>query len=188
MALQKIPVRDYFGATIEGAAIRDCRFGESATFENCVFSHCLFERVVFVKSSMNAVGFLACRFIDCATEENANDNTVGSAWALGCVSMPEQPDILSSLNDKKTEVDSVIEESIDYEKLVLEQFWQKGKAMASIRRKVNTLFHGFRPEERAIVAEAIQNLKRLEYIEIRGDMAELLLDRIDEIKVKLGRE
>ena len=77
--------------------------------------------------------------------------------------------------------------SDDFIKLVLEQYWPKGKERAELKRWPKTLYRGFDKKEYDAIDVAIEELEKKKLITWTGLCYQLNLSKIAEIKKILGR-
>lgn len=150
--------------------------------ENITFIDCQFTDVKFKKSYLNNIGFINCKFYNCAIEANGKESNVIELY--NCQS--DSPNFLSSFQSisRGTEDRTII----DYHRMVLERFWQQGRSHLKKKKPIRTLYTGIGKEHHRDIADAIEDYKKDGLLSIESDWAAINLDRITEIKEILGRQ
>ncbi|MEA4968804.1 MAG: hypothetical protein VB048_11895, partial [Bacteroidaceae bacterium] len=154
--------------------------------EECTFSECDFYKIDFSQqlSNSHTLYFINCSFFDCnITESDIHEKNLNFT---NCHFSPENENIVTQYQRPEV-VD--IEEGINYEKKVLERFWQSGKDKFIPFKRPTTLRLGIPPEEVSFIDEAIDELIKKDYIIKRRGQHSLQLNikYLSEIKNILGR-
>ncbi len=147
------------------------------TFINCTFIDCTFRRCTIKPSA-----FAGCQFFNCTFY---NDEIIGGQSECGLVFFSCSGH--EALEERaKIQVEE-IDDGINYERVVLEQFWRPGAEWADIHRGYRTLFRGVSQGERQNISDAIESLIRKNIL-IKGSKSIALnTDMLEEIKKILER-
>ncbi len=151
--------------------------------KNITFIDCQFTDVKFNKRMLNNIGFINCKFYKCDIEtDDIGSNTIE---LFNC--QTDSSGFLSDLQSISNETQDTVTD-IDFHCLVLERFWQQGRAHLKKKKPIRTLYTGIGKEHHRNIANAIEDYKKDGLITIESDWAAINLDRIAEIKEILGRE
>lgn len=153
-------------------------------FYNCCFQSCTFNNVSIASNLFEGCYFINCTFYNVEVEAQKVEE---KSLFVSCVGHEELQKAIES-NIQKT-IPGVIQQKdiAHYEKLVLEQFWMPGSAMADIKRSEHTLFKGIPASEREGVLKAIQSLKTKKILNKLNFCYELNMKSIEQVKKILGR-
>lgn len=162
--------KNYNGLNIDSEVFNNFSFTEF-NIENSFFADCRFINcdLSLIKNSQ----FCNCYFYsDNQTSIDKNNNNI----FIMCEGITE------------VEIESTIENNTrNYKKEVLEQFWQKGREHAELRRWPKTLYRGFEIKDYSHIDKAIDELKQEDILLWTGLCYLLNLEKISEIKIILGR-
>lgn len=163
--------RDYDGLMVEAEEFRNFNFSDY-TVSNSVFTNCSF----FDCQNLHGISksqFYNCKFYpkDCSVFEEENEN-----YFVGCEGNTFKEKDISECNDSQ-----------NYIKKVLEQYWPKGKEYAGLRRWPKTLYRGFDQKEFEFIDVAISKLTRDGILIWTGICYQLNLEKISDIREILGR-
>ena len=154
-------------------------FNEDNQFKECIFINCTFNKCIFYDASFVDSQFYNCIFYspDCSSIIGNNSSLI----FLGCTGHEEF--------SKKVSTNTVVhEDGINYEKIVLEQFWKKGSAKPEPRRAFTTMHKGISYNEIPLIDEAIKSLTQRGILNKLSVCYELNFSNLGEIKRILGRE
>ena len=175
-----LPYNDkYFSNLFFGC---DFKFSKTDSFKNCVFSNCIFQNCYISHNSFIECQFYNCMFYDVVCEEinhNKNNNTL---IFLGCVGFESIVKMYDNHDDDNEENDI-----INYEKVLLEQFWKVGYSTPEPRRSFTAIYKGITNKNTSKIDEAIEELTKKGLIVKRNYCYELNFSKIKEIKEILGR-
>ncbi len=179
--LEGRPSKEFTNVTFGGLEADSVEFAGGCFFENCTFTDSSFRDTCFDRSVFKDVTFLNCTFSNCKLVNW--QKAEGSVWILS------GNDFGNGFIANMTKVISAtrIDDSFDYEKSILEQFWLPGRDNYIQRRKIRTLYKGFPVHKKPLLAEAIDSLVKKGWIAIERDVALLRSEEIGSIKKKLGR-
>lgn len=159
------------------------RFSDKLNFCNCIFSNCIFNNCYISNKS-----FLECQFYNCSFYE-INYSIVepivapSSLMFLGCTGHEEIAKAFSNSNDNyKAESD------INFEKILLEQFWKVGSLAPEQHRAFTAVYKGVGNKNIPHIDEAIKTLLKRGIIRKRNFCYELDFTKMKEIKEILDRD
>lgn len=158
---------------------RDTQILEENTFENCTFIDCTFKRCIISPKAFTGCQFYNCIFYNVEIVDEPDD------CGLMFFSCSGHEEFEKRANTHFEDCD----ESINYERIVLEQFWRPGAEWADTHRAYQTLFRGVSQGERQNVSDAIESLIRRNILsKVKGQRAITLnKEKIDDIKTILDR-
>lgn len=186
------PARDYQDSTFEGMTFKGIRFGGDFVMDGSVFSGCTFRDCIFELDRLSRVGFLACKFFNCRVVGLTSGSASGECWVVNSTADGGSEYGLTFLASlKEINTGTLLASGSaqrDYQLEVLQQFWPRGRPNATVNKLVRTLFLGFSANEQGQVADAIEGLRRDRLIDVSGRYAELNVDEMPAIRVRLGRE
>lgn len=158
---------------------RGTEINKENTFENCSFFDCTFRRCVIKPSS-----FIGCQFYNCTfyNVEVIEEQRMCGLMFFSCSGHEEFEKEANKLFEEK-------DSTVNYERIVLEQYWRPGAERADIHRGYQTLFRGVSKENRQFVSDAVESLiHRNILIKNKGQKTIILnKEMLDEIKMILGR-
>lgn len=145
-------------------------------FINCIFQNCVFERCLLSTSMFIGCSFRNCRFYDVLVDKDTTDNReltfYGDCMGHDDFCLAAQGDVEEQPQEK------------DYEVEVLNRF-RKGRAIGQMR--VNELLiKSANPEEREKLIQAVESLRKKEYISRNGHYWILNRNYMTEIRGMLG--
>lgn len=154
------------------------RFNEGFIIENCAFVNCVFDKCIIDKSAFFQCQFYNCSFyqIEVWGENEKNNDLI----FLGCTG---HEDLLKELTYPETEIHDV---EIDYEKIVLEQFWKVGSNLEP-RRAFRTIYKGIENNKLPAVDKALKRLIHRKVLLKKTFCYEVNFEMLDEIAKILGR-
>ena len=172
-------LRSYDCVKIENLIFdKDFSFVSGYVFSHCSFCNCTFNNSTFDINSFYQCQFYNCHFIDISICGIASENKQLSF--IKC-------DGFELFSQKGVELIGNIDESIDYIRVVLEQFWKPGKKYFDPRCGINTVYRGIKPADLNEVDKALDILiadgiiKKLKYC------YEINYSRIKDVKKMIGR-
>lgn len=187
MALRRSQERTLKDLTFSDLEVEGIHLGEKHAIANCCFVSCTFKGVTFNSERMERVTFINCRFDNCATSNKPRfEQFHGFDCSFNPASFAEK---LFPREDSEAQPRSQNKGLLadKYEKIVLENFWPRGRAQFGRTRSIRTLYLGRGHEEHDFIAQAIRRLRQRNIIFTDGDRADLNLDKIDEVIALLGR-
>lgn len=150
---------------------------QQGTFIDCIFTDCTFR-----KCKIRPSAFLGCQFLNCTFY---NVDIIDEASECGLMFFSCRGHEVFE-EKAKTQLE-IVDNSINYEKVVLEQFWRPGAEWADSHRGYQTLFRGVSNEERQFISDAVEALLRRRIL-IKGKKAiSLNRDMLEEIMTILER-
>lgn len=167
----------YFDMYIDDLRFKNFDFSNNNKFNNCTFNSCIFEKCKVDICNINNCSFINCKFYDININKN-NDEDINIVFynSFGAETFYQY------INKNSAPADVV-----NYEKIVLEQYWKPGYDTAELRRTYRTLFKGTERSEQQKIADAINTLKQKRYIIEKSHCLEFNFEFISEIKNILGR-
>ncbi len=151
-------------------------------FTNCTFYDCVFDNCI-----INTDAFYMCHFYNCTFFNNrisAGTTMNCQLVFLGCTGSAEFAS--ASCRNEKKEYEH-IDEVIDYERIILEQFWKPGYEKAEPYRKFQVLIKGIASNNAQKVENAVESLVKKDILIKRMRVYELNFNKIDEIKYIIKR-
>ncbi|KNY30584.1 pentapeptide repeat-containing protein [Pseudobacteroides cellulosolvens] len=159
-------------ASFYSVTFKNFIFPDGFSFTGCTFSQCIFNKIEIRKSSFYSCIFIDCRFYDCTIlNDTQEDRKLIFSNCFG--------DDISPL---KTKDFVTSDDDYYYEKIVLQQFWQKGRANAQPNRAYRTLFAGVPTKQYYSVENAIESLRRKGILEKQGELVYLNYEYIGEVR------
>lgn len=155
----------YFGKKI--SIINSCTF-KNSIFTDCVFNNC----------TINTDAFKTCQFYNCSfynVKIVAGETLDCELIFLSCSGHQQFAE--AAYREQKK-----IEHIVDYERIVLEQYWKPGYDTAEPRRAYQTLLRGVAQSDKLEVAEAIDSLLKKGILIKKARVIELNFEKIEEIK------
>lgn len=172
--------RDYKNVQLGSMFFDSFDFSKQFSINAGIFSDCVFKKCYFA-GNISESQFFNCRFFDCEYKYNNEFmNESSRNYFHSCEGLPQ-------IEDSTSEEASFDEKTNSFEKRLLEQYWPSGKPKAEIRKLPKTLFKGFNSNEFKEVEKAIKNLKKNNFIKWSNKSYELNMEKITEIREKLGR-
>ena len=153
----------------------------------CYFYNCVFESCTFENSVLENVMFEGCHFINCVFYgvEIVNAGTIEEeSIFISCTGYEKLSDELHRSIGTGEKTDS---NELNYEKIVLEQFWMKGSNAADPRKTYRTLCKGVKQKVKAKVLAAVDTLIHRKILVRLTYCLELNFGKMTEIKAILGR-
>lgn len=161
--------------------IGDFHIETQMQFQNCVFSGCLFRNC-----TLHTSAFQTCQFYNCSFYEVTIVNSGAEDRELIFVSCVGHEEFSRASYPSSTpDTDN---EEIDYERLVLEQFWKPGYENAEPRRADETLLRGIRPKDRPFISQAVDSLVRKDILSRRLHSFYLNFEKMGEIRTIVKRD
>lgn len=152
----------------------------------CYFYNCVFESCTFENSVLENVMFEGCHFINCVFYgvEIVNAGTIEEeSIFISCTGYEKLSDELHRSIGTGEKTDS---NELNYEKIVLEQFWMKGSNAADPRKTYRTLCKGVKQKDKAKVLAAVDTLIHRKILVRLTYCLELNFGKMTEIKAILG--
>lgn len=161
---------EYFDGIFFGNKLSFCT---DVSFKNCIFSDCIFS-----DCDINTEAFSMCQFYNCSFY----NNRISTGETLNCelifLSCTGHEEFASAACRK----DVTIVTSVNYERVVLEQFWKPGYEIAEPRRAFQTLVRGVAPDNRQPIVDAIEELVRKEILVKKLHVYEFNFEKMDLIR------
>lgn len=107
--------------SVDGLELTSICIG-SKKIKSFQFSDSTFKQCTFIKSGLDEVAFINCRFFDC---ETIDDGAIGSIYVLGGTSSPEISSELSNLPSESSAPPAPDHERL-VEKSIIKRFWPAG--------------------------------------------------------------
>jgi len=142
-------------------------------FQNCIFSGCVFRHCTISVEAFQRCQFYNCSFYDLTIQPGHGLNQELSFYSC------QGHDEFKVAACQKVEESPV---SIDYERIVLEQFWKPGYENAEPRRADETMLRGISPKDRAAASSAIESLVKKGILTTHLHSFYLNFDKMDEIR------
>ncbi len=148
------------------------------TFDNCTFMDCTFRRCVIKPSAFRGCQFLNCTFYNNTIIDEKSKCDLMFFSCKGHETFEEMANVETEEKDS----------SINYEKVVLEQFWRPGAEWADNHRGYQTLFRGVSQGERQYMSDAIEELIRKRILIKGNHTIALNREMLDDILIILERK
>lgn len=165
----------YFDGLLFG---RGLDISNAGTFKDCMFSDCIFERCI-----INTDAFQNCQFYSCSFY----DNKIASGNILDCeltfLSCTGH-EVFSTLAFRTETVQNV---SVNYERVILEQFWKPGYDTAEPNRTYHALLRGVSSSDRQALVDAIESLVKKDILIKKLRVYELNFEKMDVIRGIINR-
>ena len=149
-----------------------------ACFTNCIFSDCIFDHCILNTNAFHTCQFYNCTFYDCSIE-------------LGDILNCELMFLHCTGHEKFAQCayrcEPAAESTIDYERVVLEQFWKPGYEKAEPRRSYLALLKGVSSSDKQALVNAIDSLVRKNLLKRWQRVYVLNFEKIEVIKKIIGR-
>ena len=168
---------EYFDGMLFG---KNISISDDNIFTNCIFSDCVFDTC-----KINVKAFKTCQFYNCSFYNNSFEGTSDTDCELTFLSCTGHEKFASLAYYDKI-IDQQ-DDSIDYERVILEQFWKPGYDRAEPNRSFNALFKGVPNNDRYRLVNAIELLVKKGILIKRIRVYELNIEKIDTIKKIIGR-
>ena len=166
---------EYFDGIYFGEKVSITNFG---TFRNSIFTDC-----VFNKCEINTDAFKTCQFYNCSfynVSIVAGETHDCQLIFLSCSGHQQFAEAAYRENKK-------VENIVDYERTVLEQYWKPGYDMAEPRRAYRTLLRGVAQTDKMAIWEAIESLIKKNILIKKVRVIELNFEKMEEIKKIIHR-
>lgn len=154
------------------------------------FSSCIFSNCVFRDCKISDRSFYDCQFYNCSFYDNEYENCDPESPAentlmfLECTGYQELIDTCYPHGEIKEEAST----ELNYEKVLLEQFWKIGKPKPEPRRAFTAVYKGVSKNNIPKMDEAIRSLLRKNILVKKNYCYELVFAKLKEIKEILGRD
>lgn len=176
--------RDLTGGTVFDVGFIGAAIGIRWSLRDVLFHQCNFERVRFDFSRIDGTGFVACKFTDC---EWIGAPRANEAWfSHDCVEYGGNL-LESSRKSAVACCDSASTPSVNFRRVVLEQFWPPGRPHARPILQVRTLYQGVAAGDVTSLDEAIKGLRQEGILIGKDRLIEMDFGRMGEIRQILGR-
>lgn len=166
---------EYFDSVLFG---KNLNILNASTFKECIFSDC-----IFVQCKMNTDAFLTCQFYNCSFYDNA----ISSGQVVDCeliflACAGHETFASLAYRDKPAS-----NNDINYERIVLEQFWKPGYDIAEPRRAYHSLLKGISANNRQSLVDAIESLVKKNILIKKIRVYELNFEKMDVIRAIVKR-
>lgn len=166
---------EYFDGVFFG---KNLKISGVSTFTECIFSDCVFDQC-----QINTDAFKTCQFYNCSFY----NNDIASGDILDCelvfLACTGHEAFASLAYRNKI----VHHEGVNYERIVLEQFWKPGYDTAEPRRAYHSLLKGVPTSNRQSLVEAIESLVKKEILIKKMRVYELNFEKMDVIRTIVER-
>lgn len=161
--------------------IGDLNISKPMQFQNCIFSVCIFRNC-----TIHTCAFQTCQFYNCSFFNVTIVNSGPTDHELIFVSCSGHEEFArAAYLPPASQADTT---GVDYERLVLEQFWKPGYENAEPRRADETLLRGIRPKDRPFISQAVDSLLRKGILSRRLHSFYLNFEKIGEICAIVKRD
>lgn len=168
----------------EGEYFDGIYFGEKIIIENPdTFKNSIFTDCVFNKCEINTDAFKTCQFYNCSFYDVKIVPGVTSNCELIFLSCSGHQQFAEAAYREN----KIVENIVDYERTVLEQYWKPGYDMAEPHRAYQTLLRGVAQSEKMQVSEAIESLIKKQILIKKARVIELNFEKMEEIKKIIHR-
>lgn len=157
---------------------RAFEFKSKFTFSRCTFIYCSFDKCKLFTSAFSDCHFIECSFYD--TEVNADTSANRNLVFIEC----RNEDAFVSASCYQIQIP---DNEKNYDQILLEQFWKKGRASAELKRSYRTLLKGIPMNEMDYIDQSLARLKAANIIIKDGHYLILNIDKMDKIREILGR-
>lgn len=177
--LQRRTTDNYINAVFSDICFQEpFDFSATYTFKYCQFQQCVFKNVIIRSDLFEDCTFIECKFSNCSFIDAEKHSISNSFYnCIGC-------DELQSFYNMVYEIE---DSTINYRRLILEQYWPIGRPSTQTRCTYRTLICGFSANQYKQVDQAIEELKHDGFITKAGQYYYLSKEKIPEIKKMLGR-
>lgn len=158
--------------------IQNTNIKAQKTFKKCNFYNCIFDRCNINTDSFCECHFYGCSFFDNNIIEGNEKNCYLSFF--NCLGHEKFASVACRLEIKE-------ENTIDYERIILEQFWKPGYKRAEPNRSYSALIKGASSENRQSFLDAIESLSKKNIIIKKSKVCELNFEKMDIIRKIIGR-
>lgn len=150
----------------------DLHISEPLQFQSCIFSSCTFRGC-----TIHTCAFQTCQFYNCSFFNVTIVRGVVKDHELIFVSCTGHEEFAAAAYP----LPAPSADPVDYERLVLEQFWKPGYENAEPRRADETLLRGIGPKDRLFIPQAVDSLVRKGILSRRLHSYFLNFEKINEI-------
>lgn len=158
--------------------IQNTNINSAKVFVECNFYNCIFDNC-----NISTDSFYKCQFFNCSFF----DNNIIEGNEKNCHLFFSNCYGYEQFASSAYRADSVEEKIIDYERIILEQFWKPGYERAEPNRSYNALMKGASSENRQLFFDAIESLSQKNIIIKKSKVCELNFDKMDVIRKITGR-
>lgn len=166
---------EYFDGVFFG---KNLKISGDSIFTECIFSDCVFDRC-----RINTDAFRTCQFYNCSFY----NNEIVSGNILDCelvfLACTGHETFASRAYRNKV----VPDEDVNYERIVLEQFWKPGYDTAEPRRAYLSLMKGVPTSNRQSLVDAIESLVKKGILVKKIKVYELNFEKMDVIRAIVER-
>lgn len=174
--------------SIQGSYESECfdgvYFGEKNSIINSdIFKNSIFIDCVFNQCEINTDAFKACQFYNCSFYDVKiipGDTLDCELIFLSCFGHEKFAENAHRENKK-------VENIIDYERIVLEQYWKPGYDRAEQWRAYQTLLRGVAQSDKMVLSEAIGSLIKKGILIKKARAIQLNFEKMEEIKKIIHR-
>lgn len=177
LSLLNGPAREYKGAYFDSITFNDTILN-NGTFKDCIFSTCIFSDCEIVVDNFIACSFINCQFYN--NKINCEERASRDLSFVGCIGHEEILDYSIITYDESAK-------SVDYRKIILENFWNPGKNKADSRRSLSTIFRGTSQADRGKISEALEELLKDDILRINCGYYDLNHSKMGIIRKILER-
>lgn len=161
----------------------NCSFGANTffdgryRFENCTFRNCVFKECIIMTSAFRECSFYDCKFYDVEIWRDTSENQK-LIFSDKCIGHED------FIREASYEAD--IEKNDTYEDCILKKYWGTGNRFSKGRLPEMVLLKSQDEEERKGLEEALETLKKKEFLFKSGHYWFIQKEKIKEIKEVLG--
>lgn len=161
----------------------DFCFSDKNTIKNCIFKNCVFEGCRINNNSFFECQFYNCKFFNTIVESLDGGIKSNSLIFLGCEGFEPIQNLFSTKESTSEEKDEM-----NFEKILLEQFWKVGSLNPEPRRAFTAIYRGVGNNNIANINKALDNLLKKNILIKRTYCYELNFEKLKEIRSILGRD
>lgn len=174
-------VLNYNGQTITNVSFsKGFVFGNDCSMTNCTFQNCIFQKCIFNENSFDKCSFFNCVFFEpnIITKSTSDKGLI----FLGC----KGQEIIEANYSIKQPIE--YHTAINYERIVLEQFWPIGCPYPKRHRAFSAIRKGMAQKEIPNMNYALESLLKKGIITKLDVCYELNMNKMADIKILLERE
>lgn len=155
-------------------------FSNSSYFKNCMFVDCIFQKNTITTNMFKECQFYKCSFYDVNITSNNIEKC--NLTFLECSGSEEFDRLSNSIEIPEAS------SSIDFNRVILEQFWKPGSSRSEPNRAYTALLKGASPNDRQARITAIEYLTKENILIKRNRVYDINFERMETILKILGRK
>lgn len=171
---------------IEDIKVQNVVLGIKTQISDSIFINCLFDNVAFDFQGFEKVTFMNCHFFDCSGEFIKGKKLFFAGCDTNNVFLENEINHQTDKNAAQVFVSQLSASEIH----ILEKFWPRGSRAFKKHRPVKGLITMSNSFDREEILQAIDSLKKREYLLIpaKRSFLEMNVAKINQIKKDLGRD